>query len=58
LRYRVKEFREMFPQQTSKIPQWLAIIAIAIYAINNPQSAAGLVNKIVGAIVTFSTSLG
>ncbi|GLZ05289.1 hypothetical protein Acsp03_27550 [Actinomadura sp. NBRC 104412] len=48
----------MFPERTSKIPQYLAVVAIAIYAVNNPQSAAELVNKIVGAIITFSNSLG
>ncbi|URN09093.1 hypothetical protein LUW74_40940 [Actinomadura madurae] len=48
----------MIPQQTSKIPQWLAGIALAIFAVNNPEKAAALVNQVIYAITTFSGSLG
>lgn len=48
----------MFPQKSSKIPQWIAGVAVAIFAINNPEKAAGLVNQVIYAITTFSGSLG
>jgi len=48
----------MLPQKTSSIPQWLAGIAIAIFAVNNPEKAAALVNQVIHAITTFSGSLG
>lgn len=48
----------MFPQKSSSIPQWLAGIALAIFAINNPEKAAGLVNQVIHAITTFAGSLG
>jgi hypothetical protein len=48
----------MFPQKSSNIPQWLAGIAVAIFAINNPEKAAALVNQVIHAITTFSSSLG
>ncbi|WP_433328235.1 hypothetical protein [Spirillospora sp. CA-294931] len=48
----------MFPQKSSNIPQWIAGVALAIFAINNPERAAGLVNKVIFAITTFSGSLG
>lgn len=48
----------MFPQQSSKIPQWLAGVAIVIFAINNPEKAADLVNKVIYAITTFANGLG
>ncbi|MEU8303926.1 hypothetical protein AB0C84_10215 [Actinomadura sp. NPDC048955] len=48
----------MFPQQSSKIPQWLAGVAVIIFAVNNPEKAADLVNKVIHAITTFSGSLG
>ncbi|NVI91394.1 hypothetical protein HUX53_29975 [Actinomadura sp. BRA 177] len=52
------EVRQMFPQKSSKIPQWLAGIAVAIFAINNPEKAANLVNQVIHAISTFAGSLG
>ncbi|WP_165964269.1 hypothetical protein [Actinomadura sp. KC216] len=48
----------MFPQKTSKIPQMIAGIAIAIYAVNHPEKAADLVNKVIHAITTFAGALG
>lgn len=48
----------MFPQKSSNIPQWLAGIAVAIFAINNPEKAAELVNQVIHAITTISASLG
>lgn len=48
----------MFPQKSSKIPQWIAGVVIAIYAINNPASAAEFVTKVMDAIQTFANSLG
>ena len=48
----------MFPQKTSNIPQWIAGIAVAIFAINNPEKAADLVNQVINAIVTFAGGLG
>ncbi|MBO2456578.1 hypothetical protein [Actinomadura violacea] len=48
----------MFPQKSSNIPQWLAGIAVAIFAINNPAKAAELVNQVIHAITTFSSHLG
>jgi hypothetical protein len=48
----------MFPQKSSHIPQWIAGIALVIFAVNNPEKAADLVNKVVGAITTFAGSLG
>ncbi|GAA0236311.1 MULTISPECIES: hypothetical protein [Actinomadura] len=48
----------MIPQKSSNIPQWLAGIAVAIFAINNPDKAAELVNQVIHAITTFSAHLG
>ncbi|MUN35485.1 hypothetical protein [Actinomadura litoris] len=48
----------MIPQKSSNIPQWLAGIALAIFAINNPVKAAALVNQVIHAITTFSGHLG
>ncbi|MFF5265494.1 hypothetical protein ACFY4C_42015 [Actinomadura viridis] len=48
----------MIPQKVSKLPQWIAGIALAIFAINNPEKAAALVNQVIHAITTFSGSLG
>ncbi|WP_165964546.1 hypothetical protein [Actinomadura sp. KC216] len=48
----------MFPQKSASIPQWIAGVALAIFAINNPEKAAALANKVVHAITTFSSSLG
>ncbi|WP_192808547.1 hypothetical protein [Actinomadura montaniterrae] len=48
----------MFPQQSSKIPQWLAGVAVIIFAVNNPEKAAELVNKVIHAITAFAGALG
>ncbi|WP_157431304.1 hypothetical protein [Actinomadura hibisca] len=48
----------MFPQKSSNIPQWIAGVAVAIFAINNPEKAAALVNQVINAITTFAGSLG
>ncbi|MEU9870671.1 hypothetical protein AB0C87_22775 [Actinomadura sp. NPDC048021] len=48
----------MFPQKASKLPQWIAGVAVTIFAVNNPEKAAELVNLVIHAITTFSGSLG
>ncbi|WP_165959194.1 hypothetical protein [Actinomadura sp. KC345] len=48
----------MFPQKSSSIPQWIAGVAVIIFAINNPEKAADLVNTVVDAIITFANGLG
>ena len=48
----------MFPQKSSRIPQWIAGIALVIFAVNNPEKAADLVNRVIHAITTFAGSLG
>ncbi|NVI89667.1 hypothetical protein [Actinomadura sp. BRA 177] len=48
----------MFPQKASKIPQVIAGIAVAIYAVNHPEKAADLVNQVISAIATFAGALG
>ncbi|MGK5554345.1 hypothetical protein ACSNOI_22295 [Actinomadura kijaniata] len=48
----------MFPQKSSNIPQWIAGVAVFIYAVNNPKSAAELVNTVISAIGTFASTLG
>ncbi|WP_192808835.1 hypothetical protein [Actinomadura montaniterrae] len=48
----------MIPQRSSSIPQWLAGIAIAVFAVNNPEKAAALINQVMHAIATFGSSLG
>jgi hypothetical protein len=48
----------MFPQKTSHLGQWIAGVAVAIYAVNNPTSAAHLVNKVIAAIGQFASALG
>ncbi|QXJ22526.1 hypothetical protein AGRA3207_003542 [Actinomadura graeca] len=48
----------MIPQKSSNIPQWIAGVAAVIFAVNNPEKAAALVNQVIDAITTFSSSLG
>jgi len=48
----------MFPQKSSKVGPWIAGLVVAIYAINNPTSAAHMVNKVVAAISQFASALG
>ncbi|GAA4060007.1 hypothetical protein [Actinomadura miaoliensis] len=48
----------MLPQKVSKLPQWIAGVAVVIFAINNPEKAAALVNQVIHAITTFSGALG
>ncbi|MDL4772492.1 hypothetical protein [Actinomadura xylanilytica] len=48
----------MFPQKSSKVGQWVAGVVVAVYAVNNPTSAAHMINKIVAAIQQFAGALG
>ncbi|MFG2002126.1 hypothetical protein ACGFNU_23540 [Spirillospora sp. NPDC048911] len=48
----------MFPQKSSSIPQWLAGVALVIFAVNNPEKAAALVNKVIHAVTVIAGSLG
>lgn len=48
----------MFPQKTSRFPQWIAGAAAAIYVISNPTSAAELVTTVMSAIAQFAAALG
>jgi hypothetical protein len=45
-------------QQPRKWPGYLAGAVLLIFAINNPEKAAHLVNQVVHAITSFANALG
>ncbi|WP_019630205.1 hypothetical protein [Actinomadura atramentaria] len=47
----------MFPQKSSKAGQWVVGVVAVVYAVNNPTSAAHLINKVVSAISQFAGAL-
>jgi hypothetical protein len=48
----------MFPQQTSKIPQYLVGAVILLFVWNDPAKAAQMVNHAIHVIETLANNIG